>query len=80
MNDDDWDDDDLGDESDEDTFPCPYCGNAIYDDSVQCPHCHMYIENERVAGPRAMWWIRVIQVTALILILVLSGLLYFVFL
>ena len=30
--------DESGDDSDE-TMPCPYCGDPVYDDAERCPGC-----------------------------------------
>lgn len=44
--DDDYGDDDLDDQDDEPTVPCPYCRREIFEDSVRCPHCGQYISEE----------------------------------
>ena len=47
--DEDWDDDD-------ETMPCPLCGEPVYDDSEQCPNCGRYLSRED-APYRKPWWV-----------------------
>jgi hypothetical protein len=47
------------DESDQDsdeTAPCPYCGELIYDDAEQCPSCGKYLSREDAPANRP-WWV-----------------------
>jgi len=41
----------------EDTIPCPYCGEEIHEDSPRCPHCENYISDEDPPVARKPWWI-----------------------
>ena len=50
-------DDDVWDEDDESTIPCPYCRREIFEDSPQCPHCGQYISKEDAPAGRRPWWI-----------------------
>jgi len=55
-----WDDDAgnwPGDEDDDATMPCPYCGREMYDDSPRCPHCGEYISEEDAPSRQPPWWI-----------------------
>lgn len=50
------DDDKAGDE--DDTRPCPECGELVYDDADQCPHCGSYITADTSAwADRPLWFI-----------------------
>jgi predicted nucleic acid-binding Zn ribbon protein len=52
---DDW-DDEIDDDADGTTMPCPYCGRSIHEDSVRCPHCESYIsEEDRRAERKSLW-------------------------
>lgn len=58
--DDDWSGgyaDDYGDEDDEPTIPCPYCGREIHEEAERCPECGTYISAEDSPPPRKPWWI-----------------------
>lgn len=46
---------DDSDFDDDDTEPCPHCGEAVYDDAEQCPHCGRYLSRED-APRRRPWW------------------------
>lgn len=35
--------DSYGDEADESTTACPFCGEEIYEDAERCPECGKYI-------------------------------------
>lgn len=71
-----WDDNDDDDEEDwkDDKelayYPCPECGEDVYEEAEQCPYCGMYIvdANRRTLGTVFFW-------TA-ILLLILFGLSY----
>lgn len=41
------------DDDEDDTMPCPHCGEAIYDGAEQCPECGKYISEED--APRRSW-------------------------
>ena len=51
--------DDIDDNDEDSTAPCPFCRRAIHDDSPRCPYCENYISAEdREAQPSAKpWWI-----------------------
>jgi predicted nucleic acid-binding Zn ribbon protein len=51
-----YDDDDLDDEDEEPTQPCPYCRAEIHEDAQQCPRCGRYISDED-APSRKPWWV-----------------------
>jgi hypothetical protein len=58
----DWDDEDdevdeLPDEDEESTIPCPYCERLIYEDAERCPYCERYISREDAPPERKPWWI-----------------------
>lgn len=47
-----WDED-----SDDDTYPCPYCGAAVYEDAEWCPSCEKYLSDEDAPPRGKPWWI-----------------------
>jgi hypothetical protein len=49
--------DEAGDDGDDATVPCPYCGQEMYEDSPRCPHCGHYISDEDTPPRRMPWWI-----------------------
>lgn len=61
--DEDWDGDQDADSAeavesaDEDTIPCPYCQEPIYEDAVRCPACERYLSAEDAPRSRQAWWI-----------------------
>ena len=61
-------DDEVDEDDDVDTMPCPYCGAAIYDDAVRCPKCDQYLSDEdRTTTNQPRW----IIVTALVVLVAL---------
>jgi predicted nucleic acid-binding Zn ribbon protein len=42
-------------EHDDDTMPCPYCGQAIYDEAERCPYCESYISREDAPSRQSTW-------------------------
>lgn len=49
---------DEGDQDDEDeTIPCPHCGQGVYEDAEWCPHCEKYLSQEDAPSKRKPWWI-----------------------
>ena len=59
------------DENDEenDTLPCPYCGELIFEDAEVCPECGNFIVDEdRPSRPNWVLWTAVV-----LLILILTG-------
>ncbi len=59
--------DEDGDE-DNDTVPCPNCGEDIFDDAPQCPYCGMYVIDSATTT-QAGW----VKWTAIILIVAMIG-------
>lgn len=45
-----WDNDDS-----DDTIPCPYCREPVYEDAEVCPSCGSYLSRED-APRRYPWW------------------------
>ena len=44
-------------DDEDDTMPCPHCGEAIYDDSERCPRCGRYLSREDEPSGRSGWFI-----------------------
>lgn len=66
--------DDAIDESD--TFPCPECGEDIYEDTPSCPYCGQYVTfpTRSWSGRSAAWIvIGMLGILAVIVVLVLGG-------
>jgi DNA-directed RNA polymerase subunit RPC12/RpoP len=63
--DDDWDDDFDRDTEDE-TIPCPYCGESMHDESVQCPHCGNYLSAEDRPFERKSLWLILAAIACLL--------------
>jgi hypothetical protein len=57
----------LDDEADDDTVPCPYCRQSIYEDALRCPHCENYISAEDAPPGRPNWFV-VAAVVCLVLV------------
>jgi hypothetical protein len=70
--DDGFDDDDFdadhGDDEDEPTVECPYCGQLIHEEAERCPHCASYISAEDAPPARKPWWIIVGVVVCLYIV------------
>ena len=64
-------DDDYGDEDDDTTDECPYCGRGIYDDTVQCPQCGNYLSEEDAPRQRMPLWIVIGVFLALLAVLLM---------
>ena len=57
------------DEDDEDeTCPCPYCGEPVHEDAEQCPHCEYYLSDEDAPAAAKPWWIIAGVITVLAII------------
>jgi predicted nucleic acid-binding Zn ribbon protein len=41
----------------DDTEPCPYCRQPVYEDAEQCPHCGNYLSEEDAPPRPRSWWI-----------------------
>ena len=57
--DEDLEDDEYPDEAEEDsdeTVPCPYCEELVYDDAERCPSCGQYLSRQD-APTRRPWWV-----------------------
>jgi hypothetical protein len=62
---DDWEDDweeeggdGWGDSDEEDdTIPCPYCGQEMHQDSPRCPHCENYLSKEDAPPEEKPAWL-----------------------
>ena len=61
-------DEDVWDDDEDVTIPCPYCRRPIYEDSQRCPHCGNYISEEDAAPRRKPWWIIVGTVAVLYIV------------
>ena len=69
--DDDWNDDveDWDQDNEQETYPCPYCGEDVYEDAERCPHCDKYISGEDAPPTRKPLWFVVALVLALAMLL-----------
>ena len=48
----------AGDDEQDPTVPCPFCGREIYEDVNVCPRCENFIISDRVNSghPRWIFW------------------------
>jgi len=87
--DDDWDDDDDDDDEFEDDFEdddpaawyeCPLCGADVYEEADVCPACGDYITPKLVSrsDARPKWYMFLGLAGILAVVLVLSGLIRFI--
>ena len=55
---DDWDAGD-GDDEEDSTIPCPYCGHEVHEDSPRCPSCENYLSLEDAPSKptNKPWWV-----------------------
>ena len=51
------------DEYDDETLPCPHCGEHIFDDADQCPYCRQYISPADFRKQTPTWIIVLIILT-----------------
>lgn len=51
------DDDYEVDEDDEETDPCPYCGQPVHHEAILCPHCDRYLSREDAPPEKKPLWI-----------------------
>ncbi|MDR3633736.1 MAG: hypothetical protein P4L84_07850 [Isosphaeraceae bacterium] len=49
------DEDDVGPDDDE-TVPCPYCNEPVYEDAERCPECGSYLSREDAPYRRKPVW------------------------
>lgn len=64
------------DDDGEPTFPCPECGEEIFEESEQCPHCgHYIIRSTSPWEDKPTWWVALgaVGVLATVFALVLLG-------
>ncbi len=48
--------DDEEDRDDDETMPCPHCGESVYDDAERCPECGRYLSPDDISH-RKPWWV-----------------------
>jgi hypothetical protein len=41
----------------DDTIPCPYCRQPVYEDSPRCPGCGNYLSDEDAPPGAKPWWL-----------------------
>lgn len=73
----DWDSDqeaDFSDSDEDETIPCPYCGQPVHEDSQRCPHCATYISEEDAPSGKPTWLVLgVVLCLAIVAMWVLSN-------
>jgi predicted amidophosphoribosyltransferase len=57
---------------DEDTAPCPYCGEDVYEDAERCPNCGQYNSKEDAPPSAKPRWIVIGLVTFLVIAILWS--------
>jgi hypothetical protein len=62
------DEDDLDDDQDDETIPCPHCREPVYEDAEQCPSCGKYLSREDIPWRRPAWLIVGVVITLAIVI------------
>lgn len=62
----DWDEDAEEDVDDDESIPCPYCGESMYEESVQCPHCGNYLSEEDRPHKRKPLWLILAAIACLL--------------
>jgi len=60
------------DEEDE-TDPCPYCGEQVYEDAEWCPSCGKYLSEEDTSPRKPLWVVAVALVLLALFIWVSIG-------
>jgi transposase-like protein len=53
------DDEEWGEDEEEPTISCPYCGAEIHEDAQRCPYCENYVSEEDTPPSRKPWWLLV---------------------
>lgn len=69
---DDWEDDDVEDwdeDSEDTTYPCPYCKADVYEDAERCPNCGKYLSDEDAPPASRPWWFVIALILALGMVL-----------
>lgn len=70
---DDWDDEEDFDSSAngaDDTIPCPYCNQPVYEGAERCPNCESYLSEEDQPAGQRPWWVLIgILLCALIVVM-----------
>lgn len=49
----------LGDQEDSETVPCPACGAEVYKDADRCPVCGQYVVTRAEGRPSQWKWVMV---------------------
>jgi hypothetical protein len=57
--DDDEEFDDILDDSEEATIPCPNCKRQIHEDAQRCPYCEHYLSEEDAPSSGKPWWVTI---------------------
>ncbi len=68
---DDLDDSEYPDEFDRDddeTEPCPHCGEPVYDDAERCPSCGEYLSREDAPRPRPWWFMAGVLLSVVVVV------------
>lgn len=55
-----------------DEYPCPACGEAIYEDAEKCPHCGEWVTPPGTAEHRSRTWFWPILVVILIVVILVA--------
>jgi predicted nucleic acid-binding Zn ribbon protein len=64
-----YEEEDIGEDSDEPTKECPYCQEEIHEDAVRCPHCEKYLSDEDRPASSKGWLIIVGTILCLLITL-----------
>jgi predicted nucleic acid-binding Zn ribbon protein len=60
---------DFDEDGDDETVPCGYCGEMIYEDSLRCPHCGNYLSEEEMPSRAKPLWIVLAAILCLLVVL-----------
>jgi endogenous inhibitor of DNA gyrase (YacG/DUF329 family) len=52
------------------TYPCPYCGQEVYEEALRCPHCGRYVSREEAKARHPWQWVMLVVLLALGVLLV----------
>jgi endogenous inhibitor of DNA gyrase (YacG/DUF329 family) len=47
------------------SYPCPFCGQDVYEDAVKCPHCGKYVSREDAKAHHPWQWVVLLILLAL---------------